>query len=202
MIGVRPKSPIQTTSVSIEQAALGQVVEQGGVGLLHRRHEPVLQPVEVVLVRVPGDARAVDRGDEADAGLDEPAGQQVRLAPGVPAVALADRVRLLATDRTPAPHRPLTISDSALRAVDVEVAGDRSATDAARGSSKSAEKRVAGRCSRSVVRRPSARPRLRTRKSAAFGSAFSTNGSYSAPRQPPNWPGRDVRELSQCGLRA
>ena len=80
---------------AVQQAALGQVVEQCRVRLLHRRHETVLELLEVVLVRVPGDARAVDRGDEPHARLDQPPRQQVRLAPRVPAVALADLRRLL-----------------------------------------------------------------------------------------------------------
>src|SRR5262249_58664025 len=44
----------------------------------------------------PDDARPVDRADEAPPRFDEPARQQMRLSPAVPAVAVAYAVRLLA----------------------------------------------------------------------------------------------------------
>ena len=78
----------------VEQAALFEVVEQRGVGLLHRRDDTVLESAKVVLVRVRRDARAVHGGDEARARLHEPAREQVRLAPRMPPVALAHGVGL------------------------------------------------------------------------------------------------------------
>src|SRR5205085_6491932 len=44
---------------------------------------------------VPSDARPVDGGDEARARLDETAREQMRLAPAMPPVSLADRVGFL-----------------------------------------------------------------------------------------------------------
>src|SRR5438105_5046260 len=75
----------------VEQPALRKIIEQRGEGLFHRRDEAVLQAAKIVLMRVPCDARAVDGRDEFRAMLDQPAGEQVRLAPGMAAVALADR---------------------------------------------------------------------------------------------------------------
>ncbi len=63
--------------------------------MLHRRHQAPLQLVAVILVRVPGDARAVHGRDETHARLHQTAGQQVRLTPAMPAVALAHGRRFL-----------------------------------------------------------------------------------------------------------
>src|SRR5262249_40465850 len=68
---------------AVEQAALRQVFEQGGVRLFHRRNEALLHLVEVVLVRIPGDAGAVYRRYKADAGFNESAREQMRLSPSV-----------------------------------------------------------------------------------------------------------------------
>src|SRR5262249_19526740 len=81
------------------QAALSQVVEQGGEAAVQGRQELVLEVAKVVLVGVPGvlrrltvEARA--DGDEFHAGLDEAAGEQQRLAERVAAVAVAHDVGL------------------------------------------------------------------------------------------------------------
>ena len=105
--GARPNSPMQTTSVCLEQAALVEVFDQGGKALVEARQQAVLQGVENVVVRVP----AVDVGvvglvvlaavgvvpDDVDighAGFDQAAGQEQRLARAVAAVAVAERCRL------------------------------------------------------------------------------------------------------------
>ena len=66
-------------------------VSDRGHALVDARHQRVLQRLEVVGVRVP--ARITDR-HETDARLDQPAGQQQRLAEGVPPVAVAHLRRL------------------------------------------------------------------------------------------------------------
>src|SRR5205085_9720405 len=53
-------------------------------------------------------------------------------------------------------------------------------------------------CKRSELM-PWVRPRFGTRKSRAFGSALSTNGSNFEPRHEPNCPGVIYTVLSQCG---
>src|SRR5690242_18215743 len=75
-------------------AALGGAVQECGERLLHRRHEPLLQASDIVFVRVPGHTRAVAGGDEFGAVLYQASGEKVRLAPRVPAVALANAVWL------------------------------------------------------------------------------------------------------------
>src|SRR5260370_28254114 len=74
----------------VEQAALVQVVEQCREGPFHRRHQSRFQLLEIILVRVPNDARAIHRGDKLTAGLHQTASEQMRLAPRMPAVAIAN----------------------------------------------------------------------------------------------------------------
>jgi len=61
----------------VEETALLQVIQEGSISLLHRRDEPVLEAVEVVLVGVPRDAGTVDRGDKARASLHQTPRKQV-----------------------------------------------------------------------------------------------------------------------------
>ena len=79
LIGVRPNSPPQTTSVLVEQAARFQILEQAGDRLVHRAAE-----LGVVLldlrVRVPLAARAVVELHEAHAALDQPPREQAHAA--------------------------------------------------------------------------------------------------------------------------
>src|SRR5262249_45013166 len=84
----------------IEQAALGKVLDQGGEDTVGVRQEAILETVEVVAMRVPAVARRVTDGlgvvdgDEADAGLDEAAGEEARLAVRGAAVLVARTRRL------------------------------------------------------------------------------------------------------------
>ena len=95
----------------VEQAARGEVVEQGAEGLVGRGHQPGLQVDEVAVVRVPVDAdvgEAVvgpEDGHERHARLDQPAGLQDGLAVGVPAVAVAESGGLRGRGRTPPARR-------------------------------------------------------------------------------------------------
>ena len=69
----------------VEQAPLAEVFDQRGDPLVERRGQGVLDRREVLRVRVPAElahAAVVDR-DERDARLDQPAGQQARLADAV-----------------------------------------------------------------------------------------------------------------------
>ena len=66
--------------------------------LIDPRHQPVLQALEVVLMRVPA---AVGHGDEPHARLDQPARQQAALAELVLAVCVAQLRRLPGSGRTP-----------------------------------------------------------------------------------------------------
>ena len=73
-----------------QQAAGGEVVEQGGDASVGRREEGILERLEIALVRVPAlDVPHVDL-DDRHAGLHQPLGQQERLAEHVAAVAVAD----------------------------------------------------------------------------------------------------------------
>ena len=56
IFGLRPISLDTSTSVSLQQAALVQVVEQGREGPIELRQQPILQAIEVVAVRVPAAA--------------------------------------------------------------------------------------------------------------------------------------------------
>ena len=93
--GVRPNSPIATTSVESYSPRCDQVVDQGRDGPVQRRDQlpgPVLGlELRRRAVVVPG--HAVDR-HERRARLDQPSGQEGALAEGVPAVAVAEHVRL------------------------------------------------------------------------------------------------------------
>ena len=77
----------------VQQPAVVQVFQQGRVAAIEHRQLALLQALEVVLVRVPA---AVGDGDELHARLDQPPGQQARLAERASAVALARAVGLLA----------------------------------------------------------------------------------------------------------
>ena len=76
----------------LQQAALVQVVQQGGQAAVQRR-QPLLQAGEDLGVVVPA---VVVHGDEGHARLDQPPGQQAALAQARPAVGVADPVRLAA----------------------------------------------------------------------------------------------------------
>ena len=77
IFGVRPKSLRVSDQRRFQQAAVGQVLEQGRERRVEPGQEAVLQGDEVVLVRVPA---AVGDGDEPDARLDQPPRQQAALA--------------------------------------------------------------------------------------------------------------------------
>ena len=84
----------------VEQPALVQVVQEGGEAAVEGRDQAdallradvaVVEPGDEILMRVPA---AVGDGDERDAPLDQPAGQQEALAEGPAAVAVAEVGRL------------------------------------------------------------------------------------------------------------
>ena len=91
ILGVRPNSPIQTTSVLSSMPVVLQVVDQRGEGRVDLPGE-LADAVVVLLVGVPAVGADLD---ERDAGLDEPAGQQAALAERRAAVGVADRLGLL-----------------------------------------------------------------------------------------------------------
>ena len=72
----------------VQQAALFQVLDQGGVGTVPARQEAAPLGIESQHVGVP--PAQVDR-DQPHAGLDQPPGQQNALAPGRRAAALGVR---------------------------------------------------------------------------------------------------------------
>ena len=93
----------------VEQAAVVQVAQQGREGLVELRQQVAVVEPEVVEVRVPdlegGELRVRRVGDgvgghEADARLDQPAGEEKHLAHLEAAVTVANAVRLPATGRT------------------------------------------------------------------------------------------------------
>ena len=91
ILGVRPNSPIQTTSVLLEHAPLLQVGDQGG----EPRVDLVGQLADLLVVLLVGVPAVGADLDEGDAGLDQPAGQQAALAERGPAVGVAERLGLL-----------------------------------------------------------------------------------------------------------
>ncbi len=98
ILGVRPNSLIAHHQRLVEQAEPLEVVEQGRQAEVERRGQGVLDRREVAGVGVPLELAGppvVDR-HERDPGLDQPAGQQARLAERVPAVGLAHLGRLVA----------------------------------------------------------------------------------------------------------
>ena len=86
ILGVRPNSPMTRTRVLVEQAAGFEVFDEGGDGGVEDGEDAMHAGVEAG-VPVPA---AVGEGDETGAGLDEAAGEQGALAPGVAAVAVAE----------------------------------------------------------------------------------------------------------------
>ena len=76
----------------IQQAAFRQIIQQGHVGFFHGRDESILHLAEVVFVRVPCDARAVNRRDKATARFDQSTRQQMRLPPAVSSVTVPNTV--------------------------------------------------------------------------------------------------------------
>ena len=80
---------------AIEEPTFLQVIQQRGVSLLHWRHQCVFEPVEIILVRVPSDARTIVGGHEARAAFNQPTREQVRLPPRVSAIAFAHLGRFL-----------------------------------------------------------------------------------------------------------
>src|SRR5262249_45493877 len=82
-----------------EQAAGVEVFDQARHGRIQLGKERILQADEVVAVRVPRGVGVGGPGDrdDAGAGLDQPAGEEARLAVDVPAVAVAGP-RVLAVD--------------------------------------------------------------------------------------------------------
>ena len=89
MRGVRPNSPATTTRVSSRRPEAARSSRSAETPLSSGRQQVVLQAVEVVVVGVPGLDAAHVGLDDGDAGLDQPAGQQERLAVRVAAVAVA-----------------------------------------------------------------------------------------------------------------
>ena len=98
MRGVRPNSPDTTTSVVSSRPRSLRSRKKRGQRRVERGSEAVLERPEVVVVRVP--VAMVDR-HAADAGLDQPAGHQARLAERVPAVVVAEPGRPPRRCRTP-----------------------------------------------------------------------------------------------------
>src|SRR5262249_51489753 len=96
--GVDPRSAAKLAVAHYQdapvQAAVVEVLDQGGDGPVVARQIIGAEGLEVIVVRVP--AAHVD-GDVGDAGFHEPAGQKGALAPGVPAIAIA-HARVLAVD--------------------------------------------------------------------------------------------------------
>ena len=95
---MRPNSPITTSSVFAKRPADVHVLDQS-------RQRPVelgqllVERFEDLGVMVPA---GVVHGDEPHAALDQPAGQQHRLADGIPAVAIAQTIRFLIDGEGPA----------------------------------------------------------------------------------------------------
>ena len=73
---------------AVQHAAVVEVLDQGRQRLIEVRQQAGLQGVEVLAVRVPA---ADADGDEADAGLDQPASRERALAERVRAVARRGR---------------------------------------------------------------------------------------------------------------
>ena len=102
MIGVRPKSVSQTTSVVSKRPRLLEVGQQGRQSLIDGGHQVVLERIEIVLMRVPA---AVGHRHEANARLDQTPGQQHALAEPVPAVRFAQPARFLVEIEGPSRFR-------------------------------------------------------------------------------------------------
>ena len=109
IFGVRPNSPIATTSVLSSRPRLAQILEQRRVGVVEHRPEQIAVRLDRAerrrAVDVPRDLvehrlEHVDR-DEAHAGLDQPPRQQAAHAEAVAAVLFLQRRRAPSTDRTP-----------------------------------------------------------------------------------------------------
>src|SRR5262249_62035995 len=88
----------------VQQAALGQVLQKHCVTAVLDRQDAVLEKLEIVPVRVPGQGQTAGKAietnrvniDERDTGLDESAGQKAALAEDIASVAIAQpRVFLL-----------------------------------------------------------------------------------------------------------
>ena len=77
----------------VQQAPFLEIVQQGGVGLLHRRHERVFQTRKVVVMSIPGDTGTIHGGDKASPRFDQPACQQMRLSPAMPPITIPHLVR-------------------------------------------------------------------------------------------------------------
>src|SRR5205823_8212100 len=78
----------------VEQAALLQVLEQGADGLVALFGEAAMVDLDVVMA-IPGLTLAVPDLDEADAALNEPAGDEDLLGLRAGAVHIANMLRLL-----------------------------------------------------------------------------------------------------------
>ena len=107
----------------VEQAAIGQVVDQRRERQVGRREQVVLEPGEDVLMGVPvGELAvvlAIVNGDKPDARLDQPAGQKYTLAVLGAAVAVAEPGVFLVKVEGPADRRR---SEQSERLVGVDVA--------------------------------------------------------------------------------
>ena len=96
IFGVRPNSPVTTTSTRLVESARVDVLDQRGDGVVVGRHAEA-QRVELVLVHrviVPvvhatAERAAQAAGDDLDACLDEPPREQQLLAPAIATVAVA-----------------------------------------------------------------------------------------------------------------
>ncbi len=81
----------------VQEAALGEIVQERDERGFRRRQEVVLEAMEIVAVRVPERVAVVvpvDR-NQRHAALDKPAGEEHALPVDIPPVAVAERVRFL-----------------------------------------------------------------------------------------------------------
>ena len=206
--GVRPNSPVTTTSVSSSSPRRFQVVEQGRDALVGRRQQPVLERLEVGRMRVPGlDAPHVDLNDRhagprpaawrAGATGRTCAGRSGRGASG-----------LRRSGRRPGPPCP--------RATACRPARPARRTGPSRSTARAADlvdaARPAGRAATSAdpaARRssPPAATGLRSRIPAGSGPAGPARGRASGPRNPACWPGqisgpsiRNVGSITPLGM--
>ena len=159
IFGLRPISLETMHQRLVQQAALVQVVEQGGERPVELGQQAVLQAVEVVAVRVPAAAALAqlvellvafpEDGDERHAGLDQPAGQQHRHGVDARAVLLAHALPARRAGR----RRPWSARDvSSENALLLVLARSRPAArecSARRWASSSACKQLRGASSRS-----------------------------------------------------